>query len=814
MRRVYLILFLLISTSFLFAQTNPAAHNLGTSNFTFTGFGDGATTTYPTSMQGWSFGAEPTSSTVASPSADRVLVASSTSITTGSIRNEVGNGISLLNSGTNNIGAIVVAVNTTGRENIKVTWTAQQLNSGGSGATDRINGLQLQYRVGTSGDFTTISSTEYLTTNTTSQNPEETFTNIELPSAADNQAVVQVRWIYYISSGSANARDRIRLDDITISSDEIAGNTQPVIISPSATSITKTSVNLSSNITSDGGDAVTARGFVYSVTTTNGDPLIGGTGVTNVPSGSGTGSFNETVSSLAAGTQYTFKGYATNTEGTSYTNATNFTTLKEEPTNHITNLDYSLTDIWIELNWTGSVGVVLPDGYLILGKIGAGTFASVVDGTPVANDDDWSDNNFANNVIHQAGTNSYRVTGLNSNTEYSFRIYPYTNSEANIDFKTDGSIPEISQTTANLITNNDFEVNLGWTAHAMPGSFAGLEWSRQTTGGGANSTTAYAEMNGFSGSSQQTDTWLISDALNFSTYDYEGLEFYTQWNFGSQNESNFLKLKYSTDYDGNTANIGTATWNELSFTFSSSSNTWQSTGLISFPNISSASIYIAFHYVSDDAARRWRVDEVRVFGTSVNPLPVELTSFTAALVNNSVVLNWQTATEVNNYGFEVQRTPHSPPFEKGGKQGGWEQIGFVEGHGNSNAVKDYSFADKSISAGAYSYRLKQIDTDGTYEYSPVVEIDITTPADFSIAQNYPNPFNPVTTISYTLPVNSNVKLAVYNLLGEEVAMLVNSEQQAGVYNISFDAAGLASGTYIYRIIANDFVQTSKMILMK
>ncbi len=203
-------------------QTNPTAHDLSSSSFTFTGFSDGATTTYPTSMQGWSFSSEPISSTIAAASADRVLAANSTGIATGSIRNEVANGISLLNSGSNHIGAIVIAINSTGRENIKVTWTAQQLNSGGSGATDRINGLQLQYRVGTSGNFTTISSTEYLSTNTTSQNPEETFSEISLPSACNDESIVQIRWIYYISSGTANARDRIRLDDITVSSSAAA----------------------------------------------------------------------------------------------------------------------------------------------------------------------------------------------------------------------------------------------------------------------------------------------------------------------------------------------------------------------------------------------------------------------------------------------------------------------------------------------------------------------------------------------------------------------------------------------------------------
>lgn len=214
-------------------QTNPTPHDLSVANYSFTGFASGETTTYPTSMQGWSFSSEPTSSTVTPATADRVLAINSSGIASGSIRNEVGAGISLLNSSSNNIGAIAVSLNTTGRENITVTWTAQQLNSGGSGATDRINGLQLQYRVGTSGNFTSIPSTEYLTTNTTSQNSAQTFTNIQLPSACDNQSVVQVRWIYYISSGTANGRDRINLDEIQITSQEVSGT--PTAASPTFT---------------------------------------------------------------------------------------------------------------------------------------------------------------------------------------------------------------------------------------------------------------------------------------------------------------------------------------------------------------------------------------------------------------------------------------------------------------------------------------------------------------------------------------------------------------------------------------------------
>ena len=191
------------------------------------------------------------------------------------------------------------------------------------------------------------------------------------------------------------------------------------------------------------------------------------------------------------------------------------------------------------------------------------------------------------------------------------------------------------------------------------------------------------------------------------------------------------------------------------------------------------------------------------------PLPVELTSFTAVVNKNSVELKWHTATEVNNYGFEVERIRN---YELGIRN--WEKIGFVNGNGNSNSSKDYSFVDKTNSKGKYAYRLKQIDNDGKYKYSKEVEVDLGTPKEFLLAQNYPNPFNPSTVINYQLPVNSNVTLKVFNALGKEVAELVNEKKEPGTYSVDFSGANLSSGAYFYRLQAGNFIQTKKFILMK
>lgn len=187
-------------------------------------------------------------------------------------------------------------------------------------------------------------------------------------------------------------------------------------------------------------------------------------------------------------------------------------------------------------------------------------------------------------------------------------------------------------------------------------------------------------------------------------------------------------------------------------------------------------------------------------------LPVELISFFGEIVNRKIVMNWQTATEVNNYGFEVERNNilHN----------NWEKIGFVRGHGNSNSLKIYSFTDANPPNGKIKYRLKQIDFDGKYEYSDEIEVFIEGPVTYTLEQNQPNPFNPETIIKYSIPNNEFVTLKVYDMLGKEITNLVNEQKPAGNYSVSFYAKGIASGVYLYKLNAGKFQQTNKMLLLK
>ncbi len=199
---------------------------------------------------------------------------------------------------------------------------------------------------------------------------------------------------------------------------------------------------------------------------------------------------------------------------------------------------------------------------------------------------------------------------------------------------------------------------------------------------------------------------------------------------------------------------------------------------------------------------------------SSQALPVELTSFTAEIAEKCVELNWRTATEVNNYGFEVERRGVSDRLLEGDGHLAWTKIGFVEGNGTTNAPKSYSFTDKSAN-GINLYRLKQIDRDGKFEYSQTVEVTaLSTPKEFALEQNYPNPFNPTTAIGYQLAANGFTTLKIYDAIGREVATVVSEMKEKGYYSVRFDGTKLSSGIYFAKLTSDRKMQMKKLLLLK
>ena len=195
-----------------------------------------------------------------------------------------------------------------------------------------------------------------------------------------------------------------------------------------------------------------------------------------------------------------------------------------------------------------------------------------------------------------------------------------------------------------------------------------------------------------------------------------------------------------------------------------------------------------------------------------NTTPVELVSFTADFYNGKVNLSWTTATEINNKGFEIQKKDKS-------KNDDWINLGFVSGNGTTTNTHTYYFSYEGNESGIYQFRLKQIDFDGTISYSDIAEVDIPVAEDFILYQNYPNPFNPSTKISFVIGRSSFVTVKIFDLLGNEVAILVNEEKSPGNYEVEFNShfgevRNLVSGVYICQLETASAIQSKKMILLR
>lgn len=244
-------------------------------------------------------------------------------------------------------------------------------------------------------------------------------------------------------------------------------------------------------------------------------------------------------------------------------------------------------------------------------------------------------------------------------------------------------------------------------------------------------------------------------------------------------------------------------------------------GFLSKYNTNSLSTHtIGIQNVAGDSAIQYRRSNVGgpIFGSSLalafgpneSVLPVELTSFNSVINGREVTLNWTTSSELNNSGFDIERSSGNSS---------WTKIGNISGNGTTTSQSIYSFSDGNLSAGSYSYRLKQIDFNGNFEYFNLSnEVNIGVPGNFALSQNYPNPFNPTTRITYDLPVDSRVNIKLFDMSGREVMTVLNETKTAGYYSVNFNGANLSSGVYFYRISAEGngktFVATKKMALIK
>jgi hypothetical protein len=287
--------------------------------------------------------------------------------------------------------------------------------------------------------------------------------------------------------------------------------------------------------------------------------------------------------------------------------------------------------------------------------------------------------------------------------------------------------------------------------------------------------------------------WVGYKILSAPTYSARIVEWYSGYSdedstyWGWLNYGNFDTTPFITDGDGDISIL--------------------SINYVLIAPEDSADLYFAIAVGSDKAAMEANIDEAETRYNTI--VPVELISFTALPAQNFITLSWETASEVNNLGFEIERKILSENNTQ------WVTRGFKQGYGTSTEINSYTFNDdiSDLSASRVSYRLKQIDFDGKYTYSNEVEVSII-PQNYSLQQNYPNPFNPSTVISFSIPNKELVTLKVFNLLGQEVLTLINNELEGGSYNINLNADNLPSGTYLYSLSAGKFKEAKKMVLIK
>jgi hypothetical protein len=427
-------------------QTNPAAFDLSGGSFTFSS--QTATgTTYPTNMQGWTTGTNNIATLpTAAPAANQSLVASGTASTSG-LSNLGANGFNFLSTSSSpnqQVGEICVSLNSTGRTSLLVSWTAADQSATSS---LRLMNLTLQYRVGISGVFTTVASTTY-TTSSSSQATAQTFSNIALPAACDNQSVVQIRWVYYESASQSGTRDAIRLDDITVSSSAGASCTPPTSQASSLTANTTTTTTSNYAFTRGNGDnvlvvarlnatvaAAPASGTTYTPSTTGSFTGTTTTGTGNIvvyngaAAGASTTTGDLSLTNLTAGSYYKLTAYEYATTGTCYNTTSpasgSFYTLSTAPTGNPAAFTASATSTTAVGLSFSAASTLSASGYLIIQKAGgtAATFTPA-NGTAYSTGSSISDGTIAA-VVASTSSNSQAISSLTANTQYTYTIVPY-----------------------------------------------------------------------------------------------------------------------------------------------------------------------------------------------------------------------------------------------------------------------------------------------------------------------------------------------------------------------------------------------------
>jgi hypothetical protein len=416
----------------------------------------------------------------------------------------------------------------------------------------------------------------------------------------------------------------------------------------------------------------------------------------------------------------------------------------------------------------------------------------------------------ARTSINNTQNFSFSIGNIPPDVTVKMMVTTYTGSVA---MRVD-TLKFITGTPVLLFADTTNNINTNWTVTANPTT---PKWETTTT-------TFYSAPNSYTDSpvgnyaNNATVTMTTTNSFNLIGNQNPKLTFYSKWDI--ENNYDYGQVEISTNngtswipLTGLYTNPGTGSFQPNGEPLYDGTQTNWVQEEILLSGYTSSQNKLRFKLRTDGSVQKdgWYLDDISIYVMGV--VPVELSSFTGRSENGKVLLEWITSSELNNLGFEVQRKIL-------GKNSDWEVLSFVEGKGTTSERNIYSFIDDSPANGTIIYRLKQMDIDGSYRILPTVSVDVNLPAEFSLEQNYPNPFNPSTVIRYQLPVNGKVSLKIYDVLGKEVATLVDEYKEAGKYEIEFNVeqaislSSLSSGVYFYKLQAGDFVQVKKMVLMR
>lgn len=856
----------------LYSQTNPTAQSLPYSQ-TFTGFAHNSTT-YPAGWQGWKIAnAFSTIYDLNSPLSDQSLEASANATDSDDGVYNFNEKIGFL-SETGSYG-LVLAVNTTGASNVVVQYDIMTIrNPYGTASSTVINGVELQYRVGTSGVFKSFNSRVYANNTTMQVNATTTPQNsknfsVTLPDECDNQSVVQLRWAARNVVG-VNRAPSIAIDNIDVRQNGVA--TQYYYKGTGSFSSTS-SWGTNPNGTGSAPANFTANNQYFNVTTpssisfselwnitgTNSKVIVGnGTSAVTFTT-TGSAQLNG-VLDIESNSTYIIQQSTSNfpTVGTLYPNSTydvrftaSFSNIPSETTfenlylnsngGHYYSFSIASANILVKKNF--SVNNTNLDG-------SSAKFRMYVGGDFTMSSNAQFANQFPNNLNLTFNGTSLQTVRMNG-IQLRVNTLTVTNpagitlsttggsSDVNIAYGTtpalvmDGgninlgtnliTLGASTSTTGTLTRNSGYLTGTGRLARWFSNS--GLPTTLTNLFPMGNDTNNRGVFLSFSSASISqggkltvSHTHGVGPTAISPTFNDGGLIINKRsnmsWSIQYSDNINFGTTTVSLRLYGS-GQEGVASIGDISLiraTTTAGGTFSAGTGTTTYPQVNRTAM------TRDNLAGSGSPNIFYIGATNNSSLPVVLTSFTAITGKRNVSLRWSTSAEINNSGFEIERRNKSAddkPYSD------WNKVSFVEGYGNTNLPQDYAFEDKMLNSGKYQYRIKQVDYNGNFEYfqlnSPS-EILIGKPIDYDMSQNYPNPSNPVSKINFQLPLDGRVSIKVYDIIGKEVGLIFEGTKEAGYHTVEFNGSNLASGVYFYKIVAEDgnerFSKTMKMILVK